>query len=160
MPLTVHGKHFHLDGSPHFLRTVTYGPFPPESGHSPEADFPRIREAGFDSIRVYALPDQALLDSAAENNLLVIPTHAWGHGCDFIRENPALLENARQDLTAFLSQHKDHPALGALLVGNEIPSDMARWMTTVHGQKSNFQEVLNATLQVYPELQPALASAR
>ena len=39
-------------------------------------------------------------------------------------------------------------------------NDMARWMTTVHGQKSNFQEVLNATLQVYPELQPALASAR
>ena len=37
---------------------------------------------------------------------------------------------------------------------------MARWMTTVHGQKSNFQEVLKATLQVYPELQPALASAR
>jgi hypothetical protein len=38
--------------------------------------------------------------------------------------------------------------------------DMARWMTTVHGQKSNFQEVINATLQVYPELQPALVSAR
>ncbi len=39
-------------------------------------------------------------------------------------------------------------------------NDMARWMTTVHGQSSNFQEVLNATLQIYPELQPALASAR
>lgn len=39
-------------------------------------------------------------------------------------------------------------------------NDMARWMTTVHGQKSNFQEVLKATLQIYPELQPALASAR
>lgn len=39
-------------------------------------------------------------------------------------------------------------------------NDMARWMTTVHGQKRNFQEVLKATLQVYPELQPALASAR
>ena len=39
-------------------------------------------------------------------------------------------------------------------------NDMARWMTSVHGQKSNFQDVINATLQVYPELQPALASAR
>ena len=38
--------------------------------------------------------------------------------------------------------------------------DMARWMTEVHGQKSNFQEVIDATLQVYPELQPALTSAR
>ena len=49
--------------------------------------------------------------------------------------------------------------LSMLLTTSGITSP-ARWMTTVHGQKSNFQEVLNATLQVYPELQPALASAR
>ena len=129
MRLTVHGKHFHLDGRPHFLRTVTYGPFPPESGHSPGADFPKIRQTGFDSIRVYALPDKALLDTAAEHNLIVIATHAWGHGCDFIKENPSLLEEARKDLIDWLGKHHDHPGLGAVLVGNEIPSDMARWMT-------------------------------
>ena len=129
MRLTVHGKHFHLDGRPHFLRTVTYGPFPETSGHSPEKDFPQIRSAGFDSVRVYALPDRHLLDHAAQNKLIIIATHAWGHGCDFITENPSLLDQARRDLTAWLESHKDHPGLGAILVGNEIPSDMARWMT-------------------------------
>lgn len=129
MRLTVHGKHFHLDGRPHFLRTVTYGPFPQGSGHAPDIDFPKIRATGFDSIRLYHLPDQSLLDSAAENDLVVIVTHAWGHGCDFLQENPSLLDNARRDLTTFLSLHKDHPGLGAILVGNEIPSEMARWMT-------------------------------
>ncbi|MDB4566277.1 glycosyltransferase, partial [Akkermansiaceae bacterium] len=129
MRLTVHGKHFHLDGRPHFLRTVTYGPFPETSSHSPEKDFPQIRSAGFDSVRIYALPDRDLLDHAAQNELIVIATHAWGHGCDFITENPSLLDQARRDLTAWLESHKNHPGLGAILVGNEIPSDMARWMT-------------------------------
>ena len=129
MRRTVQGKHFHLDGRPHFLRTVTYGPFPPDSPPSPAFDFPKIRASGFDSIRIYHLPDKALLDSAAENDLIVIPTHAWGHGCDFIRENPSLLEKARRHLVTWLRQHHSHPGLGAILVGNEIPSEMARWMT-------------------------------
>ncbi len=129
MRLTVHGKHFHLDGKPHFLRTVTYGPFPENSGHSPETDFPKIRAAEFDSIRIYKLPDRHLLDHAAQNDLVVIATHAWGHGCDFITENPDLLHQARRDLAAWLGLHQDHPGLGAVLVGNEIPSDMTRWMT-------------------------------
>ena len=129
MRLTVHGKHFHLDGKPHFLRTVTYGPFPETSDHSPETDFPGIRSAGFDSVRIYSLPNHQLLDQAAQNGLVVIATHAWGHGCDFITENPDLLNQARCDLVAWLELHKAHPGLGAVLVGNEIPSDMARWMT-------------------------------
>ncbi len=127
MPLTVHGKHFHLDGKPHFLRTVTYGPFPPNSTHSPEIDFPRIRRAGFNSIRVYTLPDGELLDAAGKNDLLVIPSHAWANGCDFIRE-PDIFHEARASLVSWLAQYHNHPALGALLVGNEIPTDMARWM--------------------------------
>jgi len=129
MQLTVHGKHFHLNGRPHFLRTVTYGPFPDSSGHSPKKDFPKIRDAGFDSIRIYALPDRNILDHAVRNGLIVIATHAWGHGCDFITENPDLLDQARRDLVAWLELYQAHPGLGAVLVGNEVPSDMARWMT-------------------------------
>lgn len=129
MRLTVHGKHFLLDGKPHFLRTVTYGPFPKDCGHSPETDFPRIREAGFDSVRLYALPDRDLLDHAVKNELLVIATHAWGHDCDFLGENPDLFRKAKADLLEWLQHHHGHPGLGAILVGNEIPPDMARWMT-------------------------------
>lgn len=129
MRLTVHGKHFHLDGKPYFLRTVTYGPFPPDTQHSPQHDFPKIQETGFDSIRVYGLPNQDLLEKAAENGLIVIATHSWGHGCDFLNDNPDIFHNAKQELLTWLTQHGKHPGLGAILVGNEIPSDMARWMT-------------------------------
>ena len=129
MRLTVHGKHFHFDGRPYFLRTVTYGPFPPDSLHHPATDFPLVQEARFNSVRVYSLPDRALLDAAHENNLIIIPTHAWGHGCDFIEENPDIFTEAKGTLLGWLTRFHNHPALGALLVGNEIPSDMARWMT-------------------------------
>lgn len=37
---------------------------------------------------------------------------------------------------------------------------MARWLVATHGGNPNFQEVINATLQIYPDLQPALAQAR
>ncbi len=150
MPLTVRGKHFHLDGTPHFLRTVTYGPFPPDSGHAPENDFPRIRQAGFNSIRVYALPDHDLLDAAHQHNLLVIPSHAWANGCDFINE-PHFYDDARTSLLAWLAIHCNHPALGALLIGNEIPSDMARWMGP-----AKVRALLDELILAAKEIAPAL----
>ena len=150
MPLTVHGKHFHLDGKRHFLRTVTYGPFSPESDHCPARDFPRIRSAGFDSIRTYGLPDWELLDQAAAHDLLVIPTHAWAHGCDFLADG-SIFKEARRELLEWLRQSHRHPALGALLVGNEIPSDMAMWMGPLEVVAHLDQLILEAR-EIAPDL--------
>lgn len=151
MPLTAQGKHFHLDGKPHFLRTVTYGPFPSDSLHQPSIDFPLMREAGFNSVRLYSLPDQDLLDVAHQNDLLVIPTHAWGHGCDFIDEDPEIFEAAKSSLINWLATHRSHPALGALLVGNEIPSDMARLMAPWKVNRA-LDEVIRACKEIAPNL--------
>ncbi|MGC6467359.1 MAG: glycosyltransferase [Akkermansiaceae bacterium] len=150
MRLQVHGKHFHLDGKPHFLRTVTYGPFPPGCPHHPAADFPEIRTAGFDSIRVYSLPGKALLDEAAHHGLLVIPTHAWAQGCDFIAR-PSLFHEARNTLLSWLANFGRHPALGALLVGNEIPSDLARWMGA-HRVNEHLDDLIRSAQEAVPGL--------
>lgn len=156
MRLQVHGKHFHLDGKPHFLRTVTYGPFPPDCPHRPALDFPKIREAGFDSIRIYSLPGKALLDEAVKHDLLVIPTHAWAHGCDFIA-HPSIFQNAKTTLLTWLANHGQHPALGALLVGNEIPSDMARWMKE-YRVLEHLDELIRAAQEAVPGLPVAYAN--
>lgn len=150
MRLEVHGKFFHLDGKPHFLRTVTYGPFPPDSPHKPSCDFARIREAGFDSIRVYSLPGQELLDQAAQHDLLVIPTHSWAQGFDFIAK-PLLFQEAKTSLENWLKIYGKHPALGALLVGNEIPSDLARWMGALQVSKA-LDDLISSAKQAVPEL--------
>lgn len=157
MRLKVHGKHFHLDGKPHFLRTVTYGPFPPESDHRPEKDFPLIRDAGFDSIRIYFLPDKEFLDAAARHDLIVIATHAWAHGCDFINDNPGIFYRAKESLVTWLSAHHWHPGLGAVLVGNEIPPDMAHWMDA-HLVNQHLDELIRAAQKIAFGLPIAYAS--
>ena len=157
MRLRVHGKHFHLDGKPHFLRTVTYGPFPPQSEHSPEKDFPKIKDAGFDSIRVYSLPDEEFLHCAARHDLIVIATHAWAHGCDFINDDPGIFTRARESLVAWVAVHHFHPGLGAVLVGNEIPPDMAHWMGD-HLVNQRLDELIRAAQLVGDGLPIAYAS--
>lgn len=127
MQLTVDGKFFRRADAYYFLKIVTYGPFPTETPHRPELDFPKIAKSGFNAVRTYSLPDQAMLDQAAQSDLLLIPTLPWAHGCDFIAE-PEIFDSALSTMKNWLLLHRDHPGLGALLVGNEIPSDMARWM--------------------------------
>jgi len=157
MRLQVHGKHFHLDGKRHFLRTVTYGPFPLESNHSPDMDFPLMREAGFDSIRIYFLPDKEFLDAAARHDLIVIATHAWAHGCDFINDDPGIFNRAKELLVSWLTSHHSHPGLGAVLVGNEIPPDMAHWMGD-HLVNQHLDELIRAAQKVAFGLPIAYAS--
>ncbi len=127
MSLSIRGKFFLKEDSYHFLKAVTYGPFPPNSPHSPAQDFPKISSAGFNAIRTYALPSRELLDEAHRHDLHLIPTLPWAHGCDFMAD-PSIFDQALEKLTSFLRQLGTHPALGAILIGNEIPSDMARWM--------------------------------
>ncbi len=149
--LTVHGKHFLLEGKPCFLRTVTYGPFAQTSPHSPEIDFPKIKSRGFNSIRVYGLPDQTLLDCASKNNLLVIATHAWGHGCDFYHQSPQIFKQALSDLENWLQANHHHPALGAILVGNEIPTDIARWISPTKTRQA-IDHLILASKKIAPQL--------
>ncbi|MDA8968643.1 glycosyltransferase [Akkermansiaceae bacterium] len=154
--LKVDGKHFLLDGKRHFLRCVTYGPFPSEAGIDDAAELARIAEAGFDAIRTYRLPSQDLLDEAQLAGLVVIPTHAWAHGCDF-RAEPEIYHSAKKDLLRWLEAYLGHPALGALLVGNEIPSDIARWMGPAR-VREKIDELILAAKQIAPDLPVAYAS--
>ncbi len=154
--LTVDGKHFLLDGKRHFLRCVTYGPFPTDAGMDDAREFARIAEAGFDAIRTYGLPSLELLSAAAGAGLLVIPTHAWAHGCDFFAQ-PEIYATAKKDLVSWLASYGDHLGLGAVLVGNEIPSDMARWMGPAR-VREKIDELILAAKAVTPDIPVAYAS--
>lgn len=154
--LAVDGKHFLLDGKRHFLRCVTYGPFPPDSGLETSCELARIAQSGFDAIRTYRLPDRELLDEALHQGLLILPTHAWAHGCDFFEEKE-IYQAAKADLLNWLASHRDHPALGAILVGNEIPSDIARWMGPAR-VREKIDELILAAKASAPGLPVAYAS--
>ena len=125
--LETDGKFFRRDGSRHWMKAVTYGPFPPKKAFPLARDFAKIRDAGFDTIRVFELPDASLLDEALRAGLMVFAGLRWNHYEDFLSK-PAILSAARIHLTEWLAQHAPHPALVGVYVGNEIPADLVRWM--------------------------------
>lgn len=109
------------------MKTVTYGPFPLDKEPSLAAELSKIRDAGFDSIRVFTLPDATFLDEAERAGLIVFTGLDWNHYEDFL-SRPSILSASRIRLSAWLETSAVHPALAGVYVGNEIPSDLVRWM--------------------------------
>ena len=125
-----------------FLKGATFGPFPLGRELSPTTEFPRLAECGFNAVRVYTGADQELLDCAGEHGLTVLAGLPWEWGRDFLHD-PKLRTEGELRLLEFVHRHGDHPALGALLVANEIPSDLARWMGPVDVRDS-IEELIDA----------------
>ncbi len=125
--LRTDGKFFRAGGERVVLRAVTYGPFPGGWPRDFTPDFRRIRAAGFDTLRLYEMPDRGLLDAAAAQGLRVFGGLRWGQQQDFFRR-PALLSAARVELARVLVETGGHPALAGVFVANEIPADLVRWM--------------------------------
>ncbi|MES2982088.1 MAG: glycosyltransferase [Verrucomicrobiota bacterium] len=133
--LKTDGKFFRLGSERFWLRCVTYGPFPPDGKISHRKELEKIRSANFNAIRVFSLPDQPMLDAAAEAGLLVFAGLDWRQYEDFI-SRPHLFSSAIIRLSEWLNAHAHHPALAGVYVGNEIPSDLVRWMGPDHIRQS------------------------
>lgn len=125
--LKTDGKFFRRGDERFWLRCITYGPFPPEHNISDLKEFGKIRSANFNAIRIFSLPDQAMLDAAAEAGLLVFAGLDWRQYEDFTTR-PHLFSAAIIRLSEWLKSNADHPSLAGVYVGNEIPSDLVRWM--------------------------------
>lgn len=119
-------------------------------------DFPRITAAGFNSIRLFALPDRKLLDTAHRSGLKVFAGLDWAYIRDF-GKRPGLVTAAKVKLTGFLSEFGTHPALAGVYVGNEIPADLVRWIgpATV---LSAIEELIAAGKEISPDLLFAYAN--
>lgn len=121
------GKFFRRDGARFHPAMVTYGPFPGGWPQSFSNDFDRIAAAGFDGLRLYEMPSKRLLDAAARAGLRVFGGLNWEQNADFIGK-PSRLSAAQVELVGSLAETGNHPALAGVYVGNEIPSDLVRWM--------------------------------
>lgn len=124
--LGIDGKFLRVGDRRVFLRMVTYGPFP---GGWPEdfgADFQRIRDVGFEALRLYEWPTVRLLDAAEAAGLQVFAGLRWAQSCDFFRHDE--LPKAEAAIASGLATTGGHPALAGVFVANEVPADLARWM--------------------------------
>jgi glycosyltransferase involved in cell wall biosynthesis len=124
--LSVDGKFLRVGDRRVFLRMVTYGPFPDGWPADFSSDFLRIRDAGFDCLRLYDWPTKALLDEAETAGLRVFAGLKWPQSCDIFRHGE--LQKAKTALISGLATSGGHPALAGVFTANEVPADLARWM--------------------------------
>ncbi|MDQ3092991.1 MAG: glycosyltransferase, partial [Actinomycetota bacterium] len=128
----VAGKFFRVGGEKLYIRGITYGPFRPGDDGEPYdrlrigQDFARIAAEGANTIRLYTTPPAWLLDAAADHGLLVMAGLAWEQHVAFLEEGGrgrAIADRIAREVEG----RAGHPALLAWVVGNEIPSPVARW---------------------------------
>ena len=131
--MQVDGKYFRVGGTLWSLRGVAYGPFDPDVDQGPFAkkdrtaqDFDLMRSLGVNAVRVYHVPPVWFMDLAQEKGLRVWVDLPWEQHQLFL-ENIKERRRIRHDLLRSVKGCADHPALMAVCVGNEIPSELLRW---------------------------------
>ncbi len=132
-PVRVQGKFFFVGERKHFIKGVTYGPFPkgshgaqfPESGMV-DTDFALMAEAGINTVRVFTVPPVWLLDAAEQAGLKLLVGLPWSQHIAFL-DSLETQEQIRETVVAGVRDCRRHPAVFAYLIGNEIPPDMVRW---------------------------------
>ncbi len=132
-PVRVQGKFFFVGDKKHFVKGVTYGPFPKGShgAQFPEyaiihTDFALMAKAGINTVRVFTVPPLWLLDAAQQARLKILVGLPWSQHVAFL-DSPAIQAQIREAVTAGVRACRHHPAVFAYLIGNEIPPDMVRW---------------------------------
>ncbi|MBI1816935.1 MAG: glycosyltransferase [Deltaproteobacteria bacterium] len=139
-----------------FLRGVSYGPFAPAAHGTqfPERDmvlrdFALMRDAGVNCFRTFTPPPEWLLDLAGDNDLVVLTGIPWTEHVAFLDE-PGVAAEIRTSVENAVKALHGHPALFAMLIGNEIPSDIVRW----HGPERTrefMHELFDLAKNITPE---------
>ncbi len=138
------------------MRWLTYGPFPPRQDglNFPEEDqirrdFEKIRELGFNGIRLYGLPTTDLLKSATDCGLSLAVGPAWDWSIHFLQDRRAWRQQMLEQWRVW-QPSLSHPAIELIYMANEVPADLVRLM----GPKLVKSE-LNWLVGVVKELLPS-----
>lgn len=129
------GKFLKLaDGTPHFMRGISYGPFKPNSRGEPfpederlASDLRHIASLGFNTVRLYELPTPGVLREVETLGLRLVVGIPWTEHVDFLA-NPALCRDIKATIAGTAARLGNHACITAILVGNEIEKTLVRWM--------------------------------
>jgi beta-galactosidase/beta-glucuronidase len=129
----VDGKFFRAGSRKFYVKGVTYGPFAANANGemfpNPEQarrDLMQLQQLGANVLRVYYVPPRWFLDLLHEHDLKVLVDIPWAKHLCFL-DSPASRTDARQTVRAAVAACKDHPAVFAFSVVNEISADIIRW---------------------------------
>lgn len=140
-PIRISGTQFLQGDRPVTLRAVTYGTFRPRSDgprfperNQVKKDFASISNAGFNTVRTYTVPPDDVVDLAADWGLqLLVGVHHedWRYlvGTSS-REHRRVQRAARSEVAQAARRLEGCEHVTALVVGNELPADVIRWVGT------------------------------
>lgn len=128
------GKFFRLGEEKFYVKGVTYGPFKPDADGLPlpdraqiRRDFERMLELGANCLRIYHTPPVWFMDLAQEMGLKIFLDVAWPKNLTFVGD-AELTRQAREAVRSAARACGNHPAVLAISVVNEIPSDIVRYV--------------------------------
>ena len=130
---TVRGRFLYLGDHKLILRGVTYGPLVPAlhgDEWTPELvrrDFTAMAELGINAVRLYTVPPRWLLDAAVTHGLLVLIGIPWEQHVAFLDDRGRARSIDRR-VAAAVDACAGHPAVLAFAIGNEIPTEIVRWL--------------------------------
>jgi len=132
-PLEARGRFFFAGPEKVLLKGITYGPFAPAGDgdqfpdpQTVETDLALMKELGANTLRTFTVPPRWLLDLTARRGMRVMVGIPWAEHVCFL-DSKELTRSIRDTVARAAEQCEGHPAVAALLVGNEIPSDIVRW---------------------------------
>src|ERR1700731_4249433 len=115
-PVRVQGKFFFVGDKKHFVKGVTYGPFPNGShgAQFPEytvvdTDFALMAEAGINTVRVFTVPPVWLLDAAEQVGLKLLVGLPWSQHIAFL-DSLETQEQIRETVVAGVRDCRRHPS--------------------------------------------------
>ena len=131
--IVVRGRSFFENDRKFFLKGVTYGPFAPSRPGVPfpepaavEIDFALMSELGINCFRTFTPPPKWLLDLAESYGLRAIIGIPWAQHISFLDSSRTQAE-IHNTIKRSVASCKQHPAVFAYLVGNEISPEIVRW---------------------------------
>ncbi len=127
------GKFFRLGDDKFYVKGVTYGPFAPirEGLPLPERqqirkDFEQMLELGANCLRIYHVPPDWFLDLAQQMGLKIFLDVSWPKNLTFCGDSEVSAQ-ACDAVRDCARRCGNHPAVFAISVVNEIPSDIVRF---------------------------------
>jgi O-antigen biosynthesis protein len=132
--VTARSKFLFQGGKKFLLKGVTYGPFkpsPPENIFLPSReqvrrDLTQMQECGINTVRLYHSPPPWFLDECDSHEIKAFITLPWEQHVCFLDTHKSR-HAIRQRISESILKNRNHPAILAYAVGNEIPTGIVRW---------------------------------
>jgi len=128
------GKFFRLGTEKFYVKGVTYGPFAANSEgnllpsrEQTAKDFAQMRELGANTLRIYHTPPTWFLDLAEQSGLKIFLDVSWPKNLTFVGDEE-LTRQAQDAVRSAARSCGNHPAIFAISVVNEVPSDIVRFV--------------------------------